>query len=58
MRDDPREIAKNLIQEHGLNHARRIAVKGTSTAKEEGDNYGLSVWREIKRDLNERTSEK
>jgi hypothetical protein len=28
--------------------ARRIAVEGTAAAKEEGDNYGLSVWREIK----------
>jgi hypothetical protein len=58
MRDDSREIAKNLVREHGLSRARRIAVEGTATSKEEGDNYGLSVWRQIKRELNERTNEK
>jgi hypothetical protein len=26
----------------------RIAIEGTSAAKEEADNYGLSVWREVK----------
>jgi hypothetical protein len=31
-----------------LDRARRIATEGTSEAKQEGDNYGLSVWREIK----------
>ena len=48
MRDDPNEIARNLVREHGLDRARRIATEGTSEAKQEGDNYGLSVWREIK----------
>ena len=48
MRDDPSEIAKNLIREHGLDRARKMATEGTSVAKQEGDNYGLSVWREIK----------
>jgi hypothetical protein len=48
VRDDPNEIAKNLVRKHGLNRARRIAIEGTAASKEEGDNYGLSVWREIK----------
>jgi hypothetical protein len=47
-KDNPNETAKNLIRKHGLDRARRIAIEGTSTAKQEGDNYGLSVWREIK----------
>jgi hypothetical protein len=45
MRDDPREIAKNLAREHGLGRALRIAVEGIATSKEEGHSYGLSVWR-------------
>jgi hypothetical protein len=44
MRDNPREIAKNLVLEHGLGRALRIAVEGTATSKEEGHSYGLSVW--------------
>jgi hypothetical protein len=48
MRDDPKEIAKNLVRDHGLDSARQIATKGISETKQEGDNYGLSVWREIK----------
>jgi len=45
VRDDPREIANNLVRDHGLNRAYRIEVEGTAAAKEEADNYGLSVWR-------------
>jgi hypothetical protein len=32
MRDDPKEIAKDLVREHGLDRARRIAPEGTSEA--------------------------
>ena len=48
VRDDPEEIAKNLVQENGLEAARKIVSEGTQTAQLEGDNYGLSVWREVK----------
>jgi hypothetical protein len=59
MRDDPKQIAKNLVRKHGLHRARRIAVEGTAVAKEEDDNYGLSVWREVKVALvDEKTEDK
>ncbi len=55
MPDDPKQIANDLIREHGLNDALARAMAGTATAHQEGDNYALSVWREVKRSLQERT---
>ena len=55
MPDDPKEIANFLIREHGLNDALTKVAAGIATAHEEGDNYALSVWREVKRILQERT---
>lgn len=46
--DDPKEIAAYLIQEYGLDGALDAAVKGTTMAHTEGDNYSLSIWREVK----------
>jgi hypothetical protein len=54
MPDDPKHIANDLIREHGLNDALTRAMAETTTAHEEGDNYALSVWREVKRILRER----
>ncbi len=48
MQYDPKEIAKNLIQEHGLDGALSAAIEGAIDAQRAGDNYTLSVWREIK----------
>tara|TARA_R110001592_G_scaffold115740_2_gene316386 strand:- start:5348 stop:5593 length:246 start_codon:yes stop_codon:yes gene_type:complete len=48
MQNDPNEIAKNLIQEHGLDDALSVAIEGAIDAQRAGDNYTLSVWREIK----------
>ncbi len=53
-RDDPSVIAEHLVQEHGLERALDRATEGTTAAREQGDNYGLSVWREVKRILRER----
>ena len=55
MSDDPKQIANSLIREDGIGHAMARAVEGTATANRQGDNYGLSVWREVKRILRERT---
>ncbi len=55
MLDDPKEIANFLIREHGLNDALARVVAEIATAHEEGDNYALSVLREVKRILHERT---
>ncbi|MEK9673910.1 MAG: hypothetical protein VW268_15640 [Rhodospirillaceae bacterium] len=46
--DDPKEIATYLIQEYGLDAALQAAVKGTTMAHIEDDNYSLSIWREVK----------
>ena len=55
MSDDPKQIANALIREHGLNDALARVVAEIATAHEEGDNYALSVLREVKRMLQERT---
>ncbi len=54
LRDDPQAIAEHPVQEHGLERALDLAPEGTTAAHERGDNYGLSVWREVKRILRER----
>ena len=54
MSDDPHEIARFLIRENGLDRALEIALEGTAAANERGDNYELSVWREVKRVLRDR----
>ena len=48
MSDDPHQIAKYLVQEHGLDRALQKAIEGATAAQEEGGNYDLSVWREVK----------
>ena len=54
MSDDPNQIAEFLVQEHGLDRTLQTAIEGVTAAQEEGDNYSLSVWREVKRILRER----
>ncbi len=51
--DDPRKIAEHLVAEHGFDGAVKMAVAGTTEAQRDDDNYGLSVWREVKRILRE-----
>lgn len=53
--DDPHQIAEYLIQEHGLERAYSSAMEGAAQAQKERDNYGLSVWREVKRILRDKT---
>ncbi len=55
--DDPQTIAEDLIQEHGLDHALKQAMDGTAAAQRLGDNYQLSVWREVKGILIKRRDE-
>ena len=54
MNDDPKQLAEYLTQQHGSSEAAlKIAIEGTAEANESGDNYALSVWREVKRTLRE-----
>ena len=57
MTNDPRSIVDSLIAEHGLDGAIQVAMQGTATAHDAGDNYALSVWRDVKRLLRERKAE-
>ena len=45
---NPVEMATSLVRENGLDRARQIALEGTTSANERGNNYRLSVWREVK----------
>ncbi len=46
--DDPKEIAANLIEENGTDHAHNIALAEITRANQSCDYYSLSVWREIR----------
>ena len=54
MRNDSDDIAKFLVQEHGIELTLERASEGVIAAQEQGDNYGLSIWREVRRMLRER----
>ena len=54
MSDYPQQIAEYLVQEHGLDHALQKAFEGVTAAQKGGDNYDLSVWREVKQLLRNR----
>ncbi len=46
-KQNPSEIADHLIKVNGLEQAIQEAYNGTTKAQLEGDNYALSVWREV-----------
>ena len=48
-KDNPQETADYLLKKHGQHEAYAVAVKGAIDAQEAGDNYRLSVWRDVKR---------
>jgi hypothetical protein len=48
VRDNPKEIADHLVKEHGLDKALAVVAEGKTEAIRNGQNYTLSVWREVK----------
>lgn len=50
--DNAEEIAGYLVQNHGLDAARKIAFEGTQAEHAMGDYYRLSIWREVRKVLN------
>ena len=48
LKDDPSDIAEYLIQNYGIDHAIQNVTDGIMKSQKEGDNYALSVWREVK----------
>jgi len=51
MNDNPIQIVDDLIGQHGVDGALGAVREGIEAAKENGDNYRLSVWREVRRVL-------
>ena len=51
MKDDLSLIAGHLIEEHGVEGALEKVREGIELAHDIGDNYRLSVWREVRRAL-------
>ena len=54
MRDDPNQIAEHIMEEHGADGALTAAREGIAAAHASGDNYALSVWREVRRALRDK----
>ncbi len=54
MNDDPSQIADHLIEPHGVDGALEMVREGIATAHAIGDMYRLSVWRDVKRILQDR----
>jgi len=57
MKDDPNAIAAWLTEEHGLKDAERVVLDSIFKAQNVGDNYGLSVWREVRQTLAKRSDD-
>ncbi len=54
MNDDPSQIADHLIEQHGVDGAFEMVRDGIATAHPNGDRNRLSVWRDVKRILQDR----
>jgi hypothetical protein len=54
MNDDPKEIADHLVEEHGIEGAKLTVRDGIANAHDEDALYELSIWREVRKILNER----
>ena len=48
MNDNPSQIVDHLVGQHGVDGAFEAVREGIEAAKENGDNYRLSVWREVR----------
>ena len=48
-KDDPQETADYLLKKHGQGEAYAVALQGAVDAQDAGDNYRLSIWRDVKR---------
>ena len=58
MNDDPHEISKHLIAQHGTpDAALAAAAEGAVEAQKKKDLYRLSVWRDVKRVLRAQVDE-
>ena len=51
MNDDPSQIADDLVEQQGVDGALDTVRDGIAAVHAIGDNYRLSVWREVRRAL-------
>ena len=51
MNDDPSQIADHLVEQHGVDGALEAVREGIGAAHASGDNFRLSVWREVNQAL-------
>ena len=54
MNDSPSQIASDLISQHGVDGALLSIRDGIATAHADGDNYRLSILREVRRGLQDK----
>lgn len=54
MGDNPTQIADGLIEQHGVDGALAAAREKIAAAHASGDNYRLSVWREVRRAVSDK----
>ncbi len=57
MKDDPAEIARSLVQQHGREAAMKEALRQALEAQADRRLYDLSIWREVKKFLRESPDE-
>jgi hypothetical protein len=57
MKNDHVQITERLIAKHGLEGASEVAIDAVLKAQDTGDNYALSVWREVRQLLTQRLNE-
>ncbi len=51
MNDNPSQIATALIKQHGADGALQMVRREIAGAHAAGENYSLSIWREVRRAL-------
>jgi hypothetical protein len=54
---DPQSVATALIEEYGFDTAAAYAVDRIAELHDQQDLYGLSVWREIRKAIGDRSKE-
>ena len=54
MNDNPGQIAFDLIEQHGVDGALQTVRDSIAVAHANGDNYQLSIWREVRRVLRDK----
>ena len=51
MRENAAQLSDELVQQHGIIIAQRLAQDAIMAALASGDNYQLSIWREVRSDF-------